>query len=79
MTDERLEKALEFANYRQTLFNQKKILQDNCEAQLSYAYNGGTFKIDQTLIAFINSFLAEGKEEMVVLDTNKTPIKITDL
>ena len=48
MTDERLEKALEFANYRQTLFNQKKILQDNCEAQLSYAYNGGTFKIDQT-------------------------------
>ena len=79
MTDERLEKALEFANYRQTLFNQKKILQDTCEAQLSYAYNGGTFKIDQTLIAFINSFLAEGKEEMVVLDTNKTPIKITDL
>ena len=79
MTDERLEKALEFANYRQTLFNQKKILQDNCEAQLSYAYNGGTFKIDQTLIAFINSFLAEGKEEMVVLDANKTPIKITDL
>ena len=66
MTDERLEKALEFANYRQTLFNQKKILQDNCEAQLSYAYNGGTFKIDQTLIAFINSFWKGGLQPMIM-------------
>mgnify|MGYP004396303089 FL=1 len=37
MTDQRLEKALEFANYRSTLANQKEKLKDRCEAQLNYA------------------------------------------
>ena len=35
MTDQRLEKALEFANYRSTLANQKEKLKDRCEAQLN--------------------------------------------
>ena len=53
MTDQRLEKALEFANYRATLANQKAKLKDRCEAQLNYAYNGGIFHISESLISFV--------------------------
>ena len=62
MTDQRLEKALEFANYRSTLANQKEKLKDRCEAQLNYAYNGGIFHINETLIAFIDSFCKQDKK-----------------
>ena len=71
MTDQRLEKALEFANYRSTLANQKEKLKDRCEAQLNYAYNGGIFHINETLIAFIDSFCKQDKKSMVMLDSNK--------
>ena len=51
MTKEtKLEQALEFANYRQTLANQKQILKDRCATQLNYAYNGGLFTIDNALM-----------------------------
>jgi len=79
MSNEKLENALSFANYRQTLSNQKAKLQDQCEAQLNFAYNGGLFYINESLISFVNSFITDGKESMCVLDSNKTPIEITDL
>lgn len=79
MTDSRVEKALEFANYRSTLNNQKQKLKDQCEANLNYAFNGGLFYVDQTLISFIGNFLSQGKEAMVVLDKNQTPIDIKNL
>ena len=79
MTDQRLEKALEFANYRQTLANQKQILKDRCASQLNYAYNGGLFTIDNALISFIGIFVNKGKKSMVVLDSNNSPIDIENL
>ena len=79
MTDQRLEKALEFANYRSTLANQKEKLKDRCEAQLNYAYNGGIFHIRETLISFVDSFHRQGKQSMVMLDSNKTPVDIENL
>jgi len=79
MTDSRVEKALEFANYRATLNNQKQKLKDQCEANLNYAFNGGLFYIDQTLISFIGNFLSQGKTAMVVLDNNQTPVDIENL
>ena len=77
--DTRIEKALEFANYRTTLANQKQILKEQCEASLNFAHNGGLFVIDETLISFIGNFVKEGKKSMVVLDTNRTPVDIEDL
>ena len=77
--DQRIEKALEFANYRATLANQIQRLKEQCEANLNFAFNGGLFKIDQTLISFISSFVSAGKESMVVLDSNQTPVEIEDL
>jgi hypothetical protein len=79
MTDLRLEKALEFANYRSTLSVQQKQLKEKCEARLNFAYNGGLFRIDQTLIAFVGNFLKENKKSMAMLDANHTPIDIEDL
>jgi len=79
MTDIRLEKALEFANYRSTLSVQQKQLKERCEARLNFAYNGGLFKIDQTLIAFVGNFLKEDKQAMVILDANQTPVDIENL
>ena len=79
MTDDRLHKALEFANYRQTFFNQKQILKNKSEALLSYSTQGGTFKVTQELIAFVGTFVQQEYEEMVLLDVNENPIKIEDL
>ena len=79
MTDDRLHKALEFANYRQTFFNQKQILKNKSEALLSYSTQGGTFKVTQELIAFVGTFVQQEYEEMVLLDTNENLIKIEDL
>jgi len=79
MSNEKLENALSFANYRQTLSNQKAKLQDQCEAQLNFAYNGGMFYITESLIGFVNSYVSDSKDSMCILDSNKTPIEITDL
>jgi len=79
MTDQRLENALEFANYRATLANQKAKLKDRCEAQLNYAYNGGIFHISESLISFVDSFYRQGKKSMIMLDSNKTPVDIEDV
>jgi hypothetical protein len=79
MTDLRLEKALEFANYRSTLAVQQKQLKDKCEARLNYAFNGGLFKINETLISFVGNFLQQDKKAIVILDANETPIDIEDL
>ena len=38
MTDQRLEKALEFANYRSTLANQKEKLKDSDKEKIKYSH-----------------------------------------
>lgn len=78
--DERLKQALDFANYRQTLAIQRKSLKEKMQAKLTYGYNGGIFKIDQTLISFVNFLCYEGRTEgVVLLDLNENPILIDDL
>ena len=39
--DERLEKALDFANYMTTLNNQKRVAKENFMKIMSYYFNGG--------------------------------------
>jgi len=78
--DERLKNALEFANYRQTLSAQRKILKEKSQAKLTYGFNGGLFKIDQTLINFIFTLESAGRiTNVVILDSNENPILIEDL
>lgn len=75
-----LQQALDFSNYRQTLAVQRKTLKEKIDAKLTYGYNGGIFKIDRSLITFIQMMLDQGRKEGVpVLDVNENPILIKDV
>src|SRR5210317_692971 len=72
----RLNKALEFANYRTTLNNQQAQLKAKIQSLLSYSINGGTFTIDVTLITFCKQLIDEGQQSVVLLDIYNNPIKV---
>jgi len=78
--DNRLFKALEFANYRQTLAIQRKTLKEKIDAKLTYGHATGIFKIDRSLITFVQMLIdLERVENVPLLDINETPILVPDL
>ncbi len=77
--DERLEKALEFANYRQTLNSQLHKAKVRAEGSLIIAKNGGTFSVNQELICFLDYLIRTGTSQASLLDSNNTPVQITDV
>lgn len=77
--DERYEKAVEFANYRQTLNNQLQAAKVRAESQLIISKNGGTFVITESLISFVSFLVTSGQAEAVLLDTNTIPVNIGEL
>jgi hypothetical protein len=77
---EQLKKALEFSQYKQTLSIQRKILKEKIEAKLTFGQAGGIFKIDRTLITFVQMLINQGRTQgVVLLDQNENPILIDDL
>ncbi len=78
--DDKLKAALDFSNYRQTLATQRRVLKEKLEARLTYGFNGGIFKIDQTLLTFVDFLISNGRFESIpLIDTNGNPIMIADL
>lgn len=77
--DERLEKALEFANYRMTLGNQKRNVKTRMQILQTVHYKSGTFNADAPTIAFINALLQNNKKSAIIVDNNDNPIEIEDL
>lgn len=78
--DERLKKALDFSNYRQTLSIQRKTLKEKINAKLTYGSQGGLFKIDRSLIVFVQMLIDQGRIENVpLIDQNENPILIPNL
>lgn len=78
--DDRLKKALDFSNYRQTLAVQRKLIKEKMQARLTYGCNGGIFKIDQSLLSFISMLCSEGRTQgVVLLDANDNPVIIDNL
>lgn len=78
--DERLEKALEFANFMVTLNNQKRSLKEKYHTDCLYYHSGGTFKITKDLITFIKTLVDLGNDkETIVVDDNDLPIRVDDL
>lgn len=75
---ERLEKALDFSNTMQTFNLAKNNLKVKTQNLLSYSTNGGTFRVTQDLIGFVNFVVSSGKTETILLDKNDIPIKIED-
>jgi len=74
----RLEKALDFSNTMQTFNLAKNNLKVKTQNLLSYSTNGGTFRVTQDLIGFMNFVVSSGKTETILLDKNDIPIKIDD-
>ena len=78
--EDQLQKALDFANYRQTFAIQRKTLKEKIEAKLTYGCNGGIFKIDQSLITFVKFLIDQERVENVpLLDSNNNPVLISDM
>ena len=75
---ERLAKALDFSNTMQTFNLAKNNLKVKTQNLLSYSTNGGTFRVSQELIGFMQFVVASGKSETIILDKNDIPIQITD-
>ena len=72
----KLQTALEFSNYRQTINNQKEVLKAKTESLLSYSINGGTFTIDRELITFVKILIDDKHTDAVLLDIYNHPIAI---
>lgn len=77
--DQRLEKALEFSNFRLILATRQenlKLLMDN---KMMLSYGGGLFKIDKELLSFCLLLVFSQKKEAILIDVNDIPIKIEDI
>lgn len=77
--DKRLKQALEFSNYMVTLSNQKRILLEQYQNDLTCYVNGGEFKASQQLISFCQSLLYLHQTDAVLIDDNNLPIEIKNL
>lgn len=78
--DPRLKAALEFADYRQTINQQKQQLKDRIDVELTYGHNGGLFKIDYALLSFLELLISKDRTKNIPLfDINKNPIMIADI
>ena len=77
--DERLEKALEFANYRITLGNQKRTLKQRTLVLQTVHYAKGVFHANPTTIAFVKTLIDLDKSDAIVVDTKENPIHIENL
>ena len=73
---ERLTKALEFANYRQTLNNQIASLKSKTQTRLILSTNGGTFTVSQELITFVKVLIDDKHTDAVLLDIYNHPIAV---
>lgn len=77
---EEFKKALDFSNYRQTFSIQRKTLKEKTDAKLTYGVNGGIFKIDRSLLNFVEMLINRDRtENVVILDVNDNPILIANL
>lgn len=78
--DDRLSTALEFANYRQTLAIQRKTLKEKINGRLTFGHSGGLFKIDRSLITFVQMLIDQGRTtDVPLMDENDNPVLVNDL
>lgn len=77
--DKRLEDALSFAKYRETLNNQLSKLKIRSQSALIISKNGGQFSINRELICFLKYLKDEGTESSILIDNNENPVKIDNI
>lgn len=78
--ENQLKQALDFANYRHTFSIQRQSLKEKIEARLTYGHCGGIFKIDMSLISYVQMLVDQGRTEGVpLIDSNNNPVLIINL
>jgi hypothetical protein len=77
--DERLEKALEFSNYRTTIENQRANLRRRFDAMLIVHRENASFNADAQTIGLVKALIDTGTNEAVLLDTKENPVEINKL
>ena len=78
--EEILKKAIDFSNYNQTLNVQRKTLREKLESRLTYGHNGGVFKIDRSLISFVQMLIDQERTSNIpLIDSNNNPVMVPDL
>lgn len=77
--DERLEKALEFANYRATLANQKRNIISRMKILQKVHYKNGSFEANKETISFIKCLVDLNKTSAIILDEKENAIEIENL
>lgn len=77
--DKRLEKALDFSNFRMILSTRQENLKLLMKNKLMLPYEGGLFKVDKELISFVGVLLTTGEANFIFIDKNDIPIEISDL
>ena len=77
--DDRLEKALEHANYKISLNRARKNLLLKFRSDLIFAQNGGTFSITAEFLSFVDLLARTNNTEAVLIDDKENPIEIEDM
>lgn len=77
--DERLEKAINAANFSVTFNNQKELLKQQFKIELEHYENGYKFTANLELINFLSALLSLGITETVLIDDNENPCRIADI
>ncbi len=76
--DERLEKALQTANFMASLNILRKTAFEEYQNSLNFYENGASFTANSQTIAFVSA-LIQNSNCAVLLDNNNIPIEIKDL
>jgi hypothetical protein len=78
--EEAVKAALEFSKFNHSLSLKRKTLKDKMSAKLTLGHSGGLFKIDRSLISFVQMLVDQGRTSNVpLLDDNDNPVVIADL
>lgn len=77
--DKRLEEALSFAKYRDTLNNQIAKLKIRTQSALQISKSGGTFSINRELITFLKYLEDTQQTRAVLIDDNGNPVQIDNV
>ena len=77
--DDRLRRALEFSNYRQTLHIQRENVKQRYNSQLQLIIGGGIFYANQELISFVQALIETKNKSAIIIDSKKNPVNIENL
>jgi hypothetical protein len=78
--DDAVRAALEFSKFNYSLSLKRKHLKDKMSAKLTFGHSGGLFKIDRSLISFVQMLIDQNRLSNVpLIDDNENPVVIENL